>query len=229
MTGIAPIVSDSFSNDWIALSRNDTPPLITSLFVMDATKESKLLEREFKRPSHESAVLFASSSAEPVPCENSPTIFSYKSHRESKALSALAWYFPPMSEISPCFSALLSGKELYTSAKSFNISIGLRSVATPSLIYSNSTPREWHLSSTFLSCSSSITSPSNSPEICWRLRIMERKERPISEPLLFVAATMAASAAVSSSMATPALAAKDADTRVASAISVNDALFLFEM
>ncbi len=50
--------------------------------------------------------------------------------------------------------------------------------------------------------------------------------RPISEPERLVVAIIVASAAVSSSIATPALAAKEAETRVASAISVNDALFL---
>ncbi len=53
--------------------------------------------------------------------------------------------------------------------------------------------------------------------------------RPISEPPLLVTASMVASAAVNSSIATPAFAANEADTRVASAISVSVALFLFEI
>ena len=134
-----------------------------------------------------------------------------------------------MSEMIPCLSTLLSGKLLYTCESSFNISIGFLSFAPSEVIVSSSTPRLWHLDSTFFKDSSSIISPSNSPLTCCKFNKIDLNARPISEPLRLVVAIIVASAAVSSSIWTPASAAYEALTRTPSAISVSVALFLLEI
>ena len=114
-----------------------------------------------------------------------------------------------------CFNGSLSSNELYTFAKSFNISVGVLSCSMPSFITVIEVPASLSVFTILLEVT-----------FCKFVKI-DLKEVPISSPLFLVVAVAVPINADNSSIFTPVCAAKAPVTFIALAISVILKAFLF--